>query len=82
MIYQKTKMMFDTTLLVKYLLQGLAVAVVSFMILKGKATGEELLTIGLVAAASYAVMDSLAPTMGVGARLGTGLTLGSQLASI
>ena len=72
-------MMFNMQALMKYALEGLAVAVVSYMILRDRVSQEEVLTIALTAAAAFAVLDALAPTVGIGARLGTGMSLGGKL---
>lgn len=71
--------MFNVQALLKYVLEGLAVAIVSYMILRDRISKEELLTIALTAAASFAVLDALAPTVAIGARLGTGFGLGGKL---
>jgi len=72
-------MIFNTEALIKYLLEGLAVALASYLVLQVRVTPEEILTISLTAAAAFAVLDSLAPTVAIGARLGTGLGLGGNL---
>jgi hypothetical protein len=63
----------------KYLLEGLAVAVAAIYIPK-KALGlDEVATLGLTAAAVFALLDVLAPSVGVTARQGAGFGIGTNL---
>ena len=71
--------MFDVKNLFKYVLEGLAVGIVAKMTLGDRITQEEILMLGLVAAATFAVLDALAPMIGLGARLGTGIAIGGKL---
>lgn len=71
--------MLDLASLIRYVVQGLAVAVAIYAVLRDRVQTQEILTIGLAAAAAYAVLDTFAPTVGVGARLGTGIGLGMSL---
>jgi len=62
----------------KYLFEGLSVAVASkFLIASAKL--DQVLILGLTAAAVFAVLDLYAPAIGGSARLGTGLQIGSSL---
>ena len=71
--------MLDLQSLVKYFVQGLAVAVASYLVMRNQIKTEEILVIALTAAAVYSVLDTYAPALGVGARLGTGVSLGMKL---
>ncbi len=63
----------------KYLLEGLAVAVAAIYIPKKSLPLGEIAALALVAAAVFALLDVLAPSVGVTARQGAGFTLGSSL---
>jgi hypothetical protein len=64
----------------KYLLEGLAVAVAAIYIPKKALAMDEVATLALTAAAVFALLDVLAPSVGVTARQGAGFSLGSSLA--
>jgi hypothetical protein len=64
----------------KYLLEGLAVAVAAIYIPKKALAMDEVATLALTAAAVFALLDVLAPSVGVTARQGAGFSIGSQLA--
>jgi len=72
-------MLFDFKSFIKYLIQGFAVALAIYFILRDRIQTQEILTIALVATASYALLDTFAPLAGLGARLGTGIGLGMSL---
>jgi hypothetical protein len=61
---------------VKYLIQGLAVALAAYYIPRRKMQIEEVITIAIAAAAVFAVLDVLAPAIGDSARAGMGLGIG------
>jgi hypothetical protein len=63
----------------KYILEGLAVAVAAIYIPKKALALEEVAVLALTAAAVFALLDVLAPSVGVTARQGAGFSLGSQL---
>jgi glycerate kinase len=63
----------------KYLLEGLAVALAAIFIPKKSLPMEEVATLALVAAAVFALLDVLAPSIGVTARQGAGFGLGANL---
>ena len=67
------------TRLVKYLLEGLAVAVAAIYIPKKSLPLGEIAALALVAAAVFALLDVLAPSVGVTARQGAGFGLGANL---
>ncbi len=63
----------------KYLLEGLAVAVAAIYIPKKALVMDEVATLALTAAAVFALLDVLAPSVGVTARQGAGFSMGSSL---
>jgi hypothetical protein len=65
--------------LVKYALEGLAVAVAAYM-LPGKVLKlSEVAMIGLTALATFAILDIYAPSVGASARTGAGFGIGANL---
>lgn len=64
---------------IKYLVEGLAVAVAAFYIPKKKMNVEEIVMIAVTAAAAFAVLDQLAPSVGASARHGAGFGIGASL---
>jgi ABC-type Co2+ transport system permease subunit len=64
---------------IKYLIEGMAVAVAAFYIPKRKMNVQEIVMIAVTAAASLAVLDLLAPSVGGYARHGAGFGIGSAL---
>ena len=65
--------------LVKYVLEGLAVAIAAF-VLPGKTLKvAEVAMISIVAAATFAVLDIYAPSVGSSARTGAGFGIGANL---
>jgi len=75
--------MFDVTELIKriikYLIEGLMVAIAAFAIPKRSLNLEEIALIALTAAATFAILDTYIPSMGVSARSGTGFGIGANL---
>ena len=69
-------------LLVKYLIEGLVVAFVAFVIPKKKLDLEEIVTVALTAASTFAILDVFlgGNTIANAARSGVGLAVGSGLA--
>jgi hypothetical protein len=65
--------------LIKYVLEGVAVAVAAFYFTSKKQNIQEVLMIGLVAAATFLVLDQFAPLVGAGARHGSGFGIGFGL---
>jgi hypothetical protein len=63
----------------KYLLEGLAVAIAAVYIPKRALPMEDIAALALVAAAVFALLDVLAPSVGVTARQGAGFGLGANL---
>ena len=64
----------------KYFVEGGFVALAAFYVpQKKKLSVEEILTIALVAAATFAVLDLAAPSIAVSARQGAGFGIGANL---
>jgi hypothetical protein len=64
---------------IKYLLEGLAVAVAMVIIPRKMPNYEEIFVVALVAAAVFAVLDILSPSVGLTARQGAGFGLGAKM---
>jgi len=64
---------------IKYLVEGLMVAVVAFVIPQKPLKMEEIAIIALMAAATFSVLDVFIPAMGSSARGGAGFGLGANL---
>jgi hypothetical protein len=71
--------MLDTQSLVKYLLEGVAVAAAAFYLTKKKTDLQEVLMIALVAAGTFMILDQFAPAVASGARQGSGFGIGTNL---
>lgn len=61
--------------IIKYILEGSMVAIAVALIPKQKPSLEEILTIALVAAATFSLLDMYSPSIGQAARLGSGIWL-------
>ena len=64
---------------VKYLIEGVVVAIVAFSIPKQTLNIEEITIIGLVAALTFSILDVFVPAMGATARTGAGFGIGANL---
>lgn len=64
---------------IKYLVEGLMVAIVAFTIPKKNLNVEEVCIIALSAAATFAILDVFSPSISQGARSGTGMSIGVGL---
>lgn len=64
---------------IKYLVEGLMVAIVAFSIPKKNLNIEEVCIIALSAAATFAILDIFSPSISQGARNGTGMVIGANL---
>lgn len=65
--------------IIKYLIEGLMVAIAAFAIPKRSLNLEEIALLALTAAATFAILDTYIPSMGVSARGGAGMGLGFNL---
>ncbi len=64
---------------IKYLVEGLMVAIAAFAIPKQKMSIDEVALIALTAAATFSILDTYIPTMAVSARSGAGFGIGANL---
>ncbi len=67
--------------LVKYLVEGVAVALAAYYIPKKNTNSTEIFIIAITAAATFAILDMAAPAISVGARFGAGFSTGSGIAT-
>jgi hypothetical protein len=66
---------------IKYLVEGLMVAIVAFVIPQKPLKLEEIAVIALMAAATFSILDTFSPAMSSSARMGTGFGIGANLVS-
>ena len=71
--------MLDVQSLVKYLVEGLAVAAAAYYIPKKTANVQEILMIAVTAGAVFAVLDQFTPAVSAGARHGAGFGIGYNI---
>ena len=64
---------------IKYLIEGLVVALAAFAIPKNQPNLEEVIVIALTAAATFSILDTYVPSMAVNARSGAGFGIGANL---
>ena len=64
---------------IKYLIEGIMVAIAAYAIPKKRLDLEEVVIIGLMAAATFSVLDVFVPSMGASARGGAGFGIGANL---
>ena len=65
--------------IIKYLVDGLMVAIAAYAIPKRSLNVEEIILIALTAAATFSILDTYIPTMGATARSGAGFGIGANL---
>ena len=65
--------------IIKYLVEGLMVAIACYAIPKRSLNIEEIVFIALTAAATFSILDMYIPSMGVTARSGAGFGIGANL---
>jgi ABC-type Co2+ transport system permease subunit len=65
--------------IIKYLVEGLMVAIACYAIPKRSMNIEEICIIALTAAATFSILDTYIPSMGVTARSGAGFGIGANL---
>ena len=65
--------------IIKYLVEGLMVAIAAYAIPNRSLNIEEIVLIALTAAATFSILDTYIPSMGVSARSGAGLGVGFNL---
>lgn len=75
--------MFDLAELVKraikYLVEGLMVAIAAYAIPQKRLKIDEVVLIAVTAAATFSILDTYVPSMGVTARSGAGFGIGANL---
>ena len=65
---------------IKYVVEGLMVAIAAYVIPKGKGLSlDEVALIALTAAATFSILDTYIPSMGVTARTGAGFGIGANM---
>ena len=64
--------------IIKYLVEGLMVAIAAYAIPKRSLNIEEIILIALTAAATFSILDTYVPSMGVTARSGAGFGIGAN----
>lgn len=67
------------TRVIKYLLEGLAVSVAMIIIPRRVPQLDEIVSVSVVAALVFAILDLLSPSVGLTARQGAGFGLGANL---
>ena len=65
--------------IIKYLVMGLMIAIVAFAIPKRSLNLEEIAFLALTAAATFSILDTYLPSLGVAARSGAGFGIGANL---
>jgi len=65
--------------IIKYLVEGLMVAIAAYAIPKRSLNVEEIILISLTAAATFSILDTYVPSMGVTARSGAGFGIGANI---
>jgi ABC-type Co2+ transport system permease subunit len=65
--------------IIKYLVEGLMVAIAAYAIPKRSLNIEEIVFIALTAAATFSILDTYIPSMGVTARSGAGFGIGANM---
>lgn len=65
--------------IIKYLVEGLMVAIAAYAIPKRSLNIEEIVLLALTAAATFSILDTYVPSMGVTARSGAGFGIGAGL---
>ncbi len=64
---------------VKYVVEGLMVAIAAYAIPKRSLHLDEVMLIALTAAATFSILDTYVPSMAVSARSGAGFGMGANL---
>ena len=64
---------------IKYIIEGLAVALVALLIPRKQLNVEEIVIIALTAAATFSVLDVFAPAFAASSRSGAGMGIGFNL---
>tara|TARA_B100000242_G_C42851938_1_gene395544 strand:- start:156 stop:410 length:255 start_codon:yes stop_codon:yes gene_type:complete len=67
------------TRMLKYFVEGLVVAVAAWVMPGKKSDPVDVICLGLVAAATFSLLDLFAPSVAVSARSGAGMGVGANL---
>ena len=65
--------------MIKYLVEGLLVALAAYAIPKQSLNMEEILLLAVTAAATFSILDTYVPSIGVSTRTGAGFGIGANL---
>jgi len=65
--------------IIKYLVEGLMVAIAAYAIPKRSLNVEEIILLALTAAATFSILDTYIPSIGSSARSGAGFGIGANL---
>lgn len=65
--------------LIKYLVQGFMVAIAAYAIPKRSLNMEEIGALALTAAATFSILDTFVPAIGISAKAGAGFGIGANL---
>jgi len=65
--------------IIKYLVEGLMVAIAAFAIPKRSLNVEEIVLLALTAAATFSILDTYIPSMGMATRSGAGFGIGANI---
>lgn len=65
--------------IIKYLIQGIVIAIVASIMPKSKLDISEIGVLSLTAAATFAILDAFIPSIGDSAKAGVGLATGLHL---
>ena len=65
--------------IIKYIVEGLMISIAAYVIPKKSLNLEEIACLALTAAATFAILDTYIPSMGVSARSGAGFGMGANL---
>jgi hypothetical protein len=64
---------------VKYLIQGIVVAIAAILLQKPKPDFEAVIALSLVAGCTFAIIDTFMPSMTFPVQLGAGFSIGSNM---
>ena len=65
--------------IVKYLIEGVMVAIAAFVIPQKTLKMDEIMLIALTAAATFSILDTYVPSLAISARSGAGFGIGANL---
>jgi len=65
--------------IIKYLVEGIMVAIAAFVIPQRTLKMDEVILIALTAAATFSILDTYVPSLAVSARTGAGFGIGANL---